>query len=658
MRPLRTARVALCFGVAIGAIGQGGTMSPARAQDPAGTIRLVSQTAWVGQGGEFTLRLNAATRTPDDLELAVTVYPAVATRSAFNETLTDRVRGSVVSVFSRLLTELPADADGTITVPLPIQDPSQARDPFRIRLRGAGVYPVVVELRGANDGEAVDRFITHMVNLPDPVNGPKLATALVLPVAAPPAIQVDGSRKVSTAWSAGLRALLAAAETYADVPITLVPQPETIQALAASTRSEDRETVEALARAATTRQVLAAPYVRLAEPAYAGGFEAEEAAQRRHGSAVTTQLLGKAPDAATALVDSPLDDATANRLHDTQVQRVIVREKALAPTGLRTTLTQPFQLRGRSARRVSAAAADDGLAAHFSSKVPPVLAAHHLLADLAVLYFDSPGLVRGAITVPPAGWRPNAEFLAPLLDGLRTSPILGSVDASGLFAGVPAATGSSRGSQLVRDPAAGSSGASALPAQELRRARRQFATLQSLTLGGNPTITTIEERILVAQSADLRLRQRNEYLDAAEEAVRRQLNGIRVPLNQSITLTARRGEIPVTILRDVDYPVRVVVQLSSDKLQFPSGASAQLDLTRRNTTTRFTVQARTSGTFPLQVTLRSPDDRVLLSTGRFTIRSRAASGVGVILSVSAFCFLILWWGRHIFHARRTRKLAS
>jgi hypothetical protein len=182
--------------------------------------------------------------------------------------------------------------------------------------------------------------------------------------------------------------------------------------------------------------------------------------------------------------------------------------------------------------------------------------------------------------------------------------------------------------------------------------------LQSLTIGDSPSVTTLEERILVSQSADLRARQRVDYLAAAERAIRQQLGGIRVPANQSITLTARRGEIPVTILRDVDYPVRVVVQLSSDKLQFPTGSAAELDLTRKNTTTRFTVQARTSGTFPLEVTLKSPDGKVVLSTGRFTIRSRAASGVGVILSASAFVFLIIWWGRHVFQVRRTRRLAA
>jgi hypothetical protein len=99
----------------------------------------------------------------------------------------------------------------------------------------------------------------------------------------------------------------------------------------------------------------------------------------------------------------------------------------------------------------------------------------------------------------------------------------------------------------------------------------------------------------------------------------------------------------------------VVVELTSDKLAFPDGATARLDLTRRNTTTRFTVQARTSGTFPVEVALRSPDGTIVLSTGRLTIRSRAASGVGVIVSAGALVFLIAWWSRHIVQARRARK---
>src|SRR5207237_10903113 len=109
---------------------------------------------------------------------------------------------------------------------------------------------VVDELRGPGGGVRVDRFITHVVNLPDAINGPRLATALVLPLTAPPALQPRGDRKLTVAWSASLRSLIAAVATYGDVPLTLVPQAETLQALALSPRAADRDPALAFPRPA------------------------------------------------------------------------------------------------------------------------------------------------------------------------------------------------------------------------------------------------------------------------------------------------------------------------------------------------------------------------------------------------------------------------
>lgn len=623
-----------------------------------GSVQLVSQSPWVGDGGDFLLRLHATAPSPQDVEVAVTIYPALATRSDFNASVDGRVRGSAVSVSATPLTDLAPDANGVITVRLPIQSAAQPRDPFRIRLRGTGVFPVVVELRGIGGGARIDRFVTHMINLPEPITGPRLSVGFVLPAAAPLALQPDGTRKTKSNDVAALDALSAALDSHADIPVTMLPRPETLQALSLSPRSTDRDAYVALSRTLAARLTLAGPYVRLSEAGYANaGLESEDQAQRRHGVEVDTALLGRAPSSDTAVVEDGVDDATANRLRDAGAVRAVVRESALAPVNLRTTLAQPFLLRGRNGRDITAAAADDGLGSHFNSKAPPVLAAHQLLADLAVLYFDSPGLARGVVALPPPSWHPDAGFLSELLDGVRANPIVAPVDIDELFRSVrPAGTGRSA---LVRDPATTGNVPAPLAVADLRKARRDLAGLDGLAIGARPPVLTeLDERILAAQSADLRPRQRTQYLAAASNAIQHELRSIRVPTDQSITLTARRGEIPITVQRDVPYPVRVFVQLSSDKLQFPTGASATLDLVRRNTTERFTVQARTSGTFPLRVTLRSPDRRVVLSTGRFTIRSRAASGVGVILSVSALCFLVIWWGRHLVHARRGRRASG
>ena len=70
------------------------------------------------------------------------------------------------------------------------------------------------------------------------------------------------------------------------------------------------------------------------------------------------------------------------------------------------------------------------------------------------------------------------------------------------------------------------------------------------------------------------------------------------------------------------------------------------------------VRARATGAFPLLIDVRTPDGRRSLSTSRYTVRSTAVSGVGLLLSVGAGVFLTVWWARHWRRTRRSRKLIA
>ena len=129
-----------------------------------------------------------------------------------------------------------------------------------------------------------------------------------------------------------------------------------------------------------------------------------------------------------------------------------------------------------------------------------------------------------------------------------------------------------------------------------------------------------------------------------------------MPSGRSITLTARTGEIPVTFQNNTGKPVKVVVKIESDKLDFPRGTTENLELTRLNTTERFPVVARTSGAFPMRITLESPDGNLVVGRTRITIRSTAASGVSLVVALGAATFLAVWWGRNAMKGRRARGL--
>jgi len=642
-----------------GRIGAG--VGVAHAQTTHSELRLGSQTPWVAPGGEFALRLLIDTpQPPTEVEVVVAVYRAVASRTEFTRSLEVRPRTVPITVTPpTALSALMPDPVGGYWVRLPIQDPAQPLDATRLRLDDEGVFPVRVELRRVGGGQTQASLLTHLLYAsPPPEGGSELGVGLVLPVHAPPALTATGERRMPPGTSDRLGSLARSLVESPDVALTLLATPETLEALETSPRASDRETLTALAAATEARQVAASTYVPVDLPALAGANLAGEVeAQLDRGNAVIERTLGRRPDARTWIADRPLTDGVVQQLRSQQVDRMVVPEADLVPIALERTLTQPFELDSDAVRRPEVLAGDTGLAAYFATNDDPVLAAHHLLADLAVISADQPSRSRAVVVVAPRSWRPGPGFVDTVLAGLGQSPVLAPATLATLFTDVPPATSPaprSGDAPLVRKLAPAQPGPPIARAQ-VRRARSSLSAFSSMLRAENPLDDDVEARLLVSQSAELPAAEQRAYLAGVDRAINDQLALIEVPDEQSVTLTARKGEIPVTVLSRAGYPVTVSVGVASEKLSFPDGASRPMELTRLNTTERFAVQARTSGAFPLRLEVTTPDGGLVVGTSRFTVRSTAASSVGVVLSVGAGLFLVVWWGRHVQRGRKGRQ---
>jgi hypothetical protein len=173
----------------------------------------------------------------------------------------------------------------------------------------------------------------------------------------------------------------------------------------------------------------------------------------------------------------------------------------------------------------------------------------------------------------------------------------------------------------------------------------------------NPLPDQLSARLLVSQSVDLRSSRRAAYLDAVNTTIKDQMARIKLPTGRTITLTAREGEIPISFRNETGYPVHVKVRIESDKLIVRDRDRIRpLDLARLNTTARFSVKARTSGDTGLNIVVESPDGSLPIANTLLTVRSTAASGVGIVLSAGAALFLVVWWGRDFRRGRRARRL--
>jgi hypothetical protein len=174
----------------------------------------------------------------------------------------------------------------------------------------------------------------------------------------------------------------------------------------------------------------------------------------------------------------------------------------------------------------------------------------------------------------------------------------------------------------------------------------------------SPIVADIDTHLMRAMAAGTTSAQRRDELAGARASVRRFVDAIDTPPTFTITLTARNGTVPLTIRNDTGGPVRAQVRLRSSKAVLPGGRTIAVTIEGTSMRLDIAVRTRASGAFPIQVEVTSPDGRLSVASSRYSVRSTAVSGLGLLLSIGAGLFLVVWWARHWRSARRSAKLVT
>lgn len=677
--------------VAVATTPAGGAASPA--------LSLVSQTNWVTAAHPiFDLVLAAGPGTPPASQLGVdlTLYPCLGTPSGFDQSVTSKggPSGKPLTTTTSPVpwTSLTPAAGGGVDVPIPVvTDGSSSSAPgaplggFAARLHdcdvaNGGVYPVRVGLVDTHSNNApVGALTTHLVYSTAPANTKKLHFAWELPIqtpisaaaAAPPAstLAANPLSALSKPPAATLDRLAQVTDAVAAaplVPVTLAVATQTLHALDVGGHAS---TVSAL-RAANQVQYLWTPYVPVDAGALVdSGLTGELSLQLSAGwVGVATVSKAPAPDvigtAGAWITNDPIDDPTLAQLQNQGYDQVVVPASDVTSTPTPSTggsTAAPFTIASAHGASFTALAADADLSSRFAANPgDPVLAAHQLLADLAQIYFEGGNTqsVRGVVAVPPTNWSANPAFVKTLLGGLTAqNPVVQAVTVFQLFQalGAPVAC-RDQGCKLAAAPGAGG-----LPVTAISNQRNRLASFTTAAPTPPPAaINQISNLLLSAQSETLGSPQQARIVSRTGSAIGAQLGQLSVAGDKSFTLTARNGNIPVTIGSNAGYPVKGVLTLTSDKLTFPGGTSRYSEpvLLNKSTNNRYVpVQARASGEFKVTVTLTSPTGGLVLTKGAVTVRSTATSVVGIILSLGAVAVLLAWWIRTTVR-RRTRRRAE
>jgi len=610
------------------------------------------------------------------LGIALTVYAPPGGQSAFDQTLQGNTSSeSLVSDTQTVpLQSLPTARSGDVTVQAAISAGNYSAPPatFDLDLQCApencnGVYPLRVQLMDTATGSVVSDLVTYILFIESSISS-RLRVGLVVPLGSAPSVRGDTGVAAPPTGSALSDLTTSVAELEnSPAPVTAYPQPQTVQGALdgpPDARSVAQGIVTLSDEAAV--QVLPSTYVWVdPETLVDAGLSGEIVSQLQRGAqemaAARVQTSGN-----TTVVEGGLDEQTLQALSDTGTEQVIVPSADVAPVTGRFAgpSVQTFALKLSKGRTMDAVQTDPDLESELASGqgTTAVLGAHQLLADLALVAFEEPeaGWTRGVVLTPPLGWSPSPGFLSALLGGLAGIPVLEPVTLSSFFAQVDRGddggnTNNGNGWPSTRQLVKTTGSTQTFPAAAVNDALSRLKGLETV-LDAGENLTPLGDMLLSAESVLLSTQQQRSAISALDRVIAQRADVVSLTADHTIRLTSQTATIPITLVRQVPYPVTVVVDLSSDKLAFLHGTNPQtVKLTQHIQTVDIDVFARTSGDFPVVVSLRSPEGGLLIASAKFTVRSLSTSVVAIVLTAVAAAVLLVWWARTLVAGKRGRR---
>jgi hypothetical protein len=663
-----TRRLLLAFVLAASAVGAAGAVgAPAAAQSAAPTFALAAQNPWVAPNGTLLMAFDAS-NVPAGSQVVVTAHDALQTRTAFDESVSGGGLPSPRALTRFSFDALPVDAAGRRVLGYPTT-----------AIPDNGVYPLEVDLRNASD-ESLEHFVTHVVVEPVTADGAltfgaPLQVAWVWPLRADPAYVGNAAfGGINAATLADLKPTgrlgrqAAQLANDSDVPLTLAPSPETLDAWnTLGAKSPELAVGAAALRSAGLRnQVLAGPFVPLDLPALLHSDLSGPAVgndEFARGVSTLETFFGAHLDPSAAL-PGPLDAPSLRFLLNASARQLVVDGSQLVTANEKFTPAHPFKVQaepGNDATAVTVLATDPGFEQFLGGNDPPALRAAHLLAGLSLVAGEQPSITRGITLTNPDRWDADDTFVAAMLAGLRNNPLLHPTTMAGLLNAVPAATvdGEPGGAPVYRQLAPYDPPALPVTAPEYEQGLADRDAVARLVGATGAQAVRADRALASSVSADWQdpagRREARELLGSIGTSVQGLLGRIVLQQPGTITITSSKAQVPISFKNTSGQDISVHVKLESDRLLFPDGAERDVVLPHgRSTTVRVAVETRGSGRSPVQLTVTTADGLSVGST-QITVRSTFVSGVGVFLTVGAIAFLALWWGWDIHRRRKKRS---
>lgn len=278
-------------------------------------------------------------------------------------------------------------------------------------------------------------------------------------------------------------------------------------------------------------------------------------------------------------------------------------------------------------------------------------------AETAAIRQELPSIGdRVAHTTVPSLWHPSPRLWMQFLSGLRAAPWLQTVTPSEAVE--------------LREPVVRTE--ELAPSFEPLANEPEPSFFEELEAGADlverfrrmqppeQLLTRLRRNILVAESRlwwpSLDLMQAAQgYIDSTEVEIEQQIEKVTIGGPEQINLTSQQGEIPLVVSNGTTFPTIVRVGIRSLQPDLTLSPE-ELEPQRINAgdAFQFTIQAasRSSGIFPVEVVVETPDGELEIATKQITVRSTEFNRVALGVTLGAFSFLVLFYVLRLFRRRR------
>lgn len=359
-------------------------------------------------------------------------------------------------------------------------------------------------------------------------------------------------------------------------------------------------------------------------------------------------LLGRPAHGATT-IDGPIVPQVLDLLPDGVV--MLAHAAVTGPDLAREEqLGEPVrELTSPSGRQLTGIIADPFLSAALgastrSSPGDPVLAAHQLLVDTAMVQFEAPGRAgRSLLLMAPSGFDPDPRFAAALLDGFARAAWLRPSTPTELVAEALGERPSVRLAPSEATPLSPRLDAALAVTEVDLRVLAGAVDLDALASTdvavaaiGVPAIPVGTRTLQEAE--DELLRATSRYLASDTDLSVALLDGVRAEVDAAfgnvrigatdLTLTAREGTLPITLTNVGGLPIRVRLQVeSSAAITWTAGRTRDLTLAvDSGRTVELPLSTGSTGQFPVSITVTDPTGQRTLAGETLSVRGTAVSG--------------------------------